>query len=193
MTELDAINDMIAYLGESPIDAGDSDYASHPLYESALRILNGANKTVQSRGWWFNSVRRTLTPSADAIAFADDVLTVIVLNDPRDFTIRDGALYDLTNDTATISTTLTALVRVLVPFTDLPPTAADYIVAHAALRFVTTYDGDRGKVADVTQDMATHYLAFNTDNIRNSRVNLYQTASMGPVLANNWHSRYRIR
>jgi hypothetical protein len=193
MLVIDAINDMIGYIGESPIDAADPDYTSHPLYESALRILNTTNEAVQSRGWWFNMVTRVLTPVTNAIALTSDVLTVTVVDDPRDFTIRASALFDMTNNTAVISTPLTAVVASLIAFPSLPITAAEYIKMLAAERFVKAYDGDAAKIASVKDDAAKAYIAFNTDNIRNSRVNLYLTRSMGPVLANNWYTRYRQR
>lgn len=193
MLTLDAINTMIAPLGETAIDATDPDYTLHPLYESALRILNTTNRAVQSQGWWFNSYTTTLAPVAGAVALDASILTVTVLSDSHDYTIRDSALFDLTDNTATISRSLRALVRSLVPFESLPDTAATYIALKAAERFVKAYDGDRGKLADVKEDAKEAYIPFNSDHIRNSRVNLYHTASMGPTLANNWYTRYRQR
>jgi len=193
MTLIDAINEMIGWIGESPIDSTDPDYTDHPLYASALRILNTTSEAVQSRGWWFNTYKGTLTPVADAIALGASVLTVNVLNTSIDYTIRDGALFDLTNNTATIEDELTAMIRTLVTFDELPGTAATYITALASERFVKTYDGDRAKVADVKDDVEKAYIPFHADHIRNSKVNLYHTQSMGPILANSWYGRYRLR
>jgi hypothetical protein len=196
MTLIDAINDMLGYMGESPLDPTDADYTAHPLYESALRILNTTNEAVQSKGWWFNTTRRTLTPVSSAIAVPAGTLSLNVLavyGDTHDYTIRAGALFDMTNNTAVITKPVTAVVRTLVAFTDLPETAAKFIAAKAATRFVKTYDGDGPKLASVRDDEQQAYIPFHADHIRNARVNLYQTASMSPILANNWYQRYRIR
>jgi hypothetical protein len=196
MLVIDALNDMLSAIGESPLDPTDPDYTSHPLYESALRVLNKANALVQSKGWWFNTYKATLTPVANAIALSSSILSIEVLNtygDMRDYTIRSGALFDLTNNTATITSPITAYIRLLVPFESLPATAAEYVAARATTRFVKVYDGDGAKERGVKDEEALAYLALNADHIRNARVNLYQTASVGPILANNWYSRYRQR
>lgn len=194
MQIIDAINDMIGYVGESPIDGDDPDYESHPLYESALRILTSTSRTIQAKGWWFNTREATLTPVSDAITLPADYLSVSVLRGYGvDYAVRDGALYDLTNDTATISVSLDVVVRELLDFADLPETAAEYIKEAAAVRFVQTYDGDRSKLGEVKENRAAAYIVFHADHIRNSKVNLFTTRSMGPVLANTWYTRYLQR
>jgi hypothetical protein len=196
MLVIDAINDMLAYLGESPLDPSDPDYTEHPMYASALRVLNTTNTAVQSKGWWFNTYRAVLTPVANAISISSSILSIEVLNtlgDLRDYTIRNGALFNLTDNTAVLTDPVTAYIRTLIPFEQLPATAAAYIAARAASRFVKTFDGDRGKLADAEKEEGLSYIPFNADHIRNARVNLYQTASVGPILANNWYSRYRQR
>lgn len=196
MLTIDAINEMIGWVGESPIDPTDPDYASHPLYESALRILNASSKLVQTRGWWFNTFQIELTPTSNAITIGSTYLTVEIV--PRrgnyhEYTIRDGALFDLTDNTATISETLTANVRLNVPFEDLPESAAQFITATASVRFIRTYDGDRSKIEEVKEDAKMTFIPFHADHIRNVRVNLYAIPNTARVLANNWYSRYRPR
>lgn len=195
MTEIDAINDMLAYVGEAAIDDTDPDYTSHPLYESALRILTSTNRAVQAKGWWFNTRERTL-PST-----VDDTITVL----PRylsvavkriygaEYTVRAGLMYDLTNGTSEIGHDLDVVIRELVDFDEIPETAAEFIKESAALRFVQTYDGDRSKLAEVKENRKEAYVIFNADHIRNVGVNLFQTNSLGPIIANNWHTRYRQR
>lgn len=194
MQIIDAINEMIGYVGESPIDSTDPDYTSHPLYESALRILNSTSRTIQARGWWFNTRETTLTPVSDAITIPATTLAVAIKDLYREeYTVRSGALYDLTNGTAVIAQPLEAVIRELIAFEDLPESAADFINQTAAVRFVQTYDGDRSKLAEVKDNAGKAYIVFNTEHIRNLRVNLFQTQSMGPIMANNWHGRYRVR
>ena len=195
MQTIDAINEMIGYIGESPIDSTDNDYTSHPLYESALRILTSTNRAVQSRGWWFNTREVTLTPTANAIAIDPDVYLSVSMKDiyADRYTVRNEALYDLTNGTATISDTLEATVRELVAFEDLPETAAQYVMAEAATRFVKTYDGDAAKLREVKEDAAKAFVFFHADHIRNSKVNVFHLPKTQYALATSWYSRYRQR
>lgn len=194
MQTIDAINEMIGYVGESPIDSADPDYTDHPLYESALRILTSTSRTIQAKGWWFNTIERTLTPTADAIAIAASILSVAVKRRYQaEYAVRSGALYDLTNDTAVISDPLDVVVRELLDFEDLPETAASYVMEAAAVRFVQTYDGDRSKLSEVKENAKAAYVVMHADHIRNAAVNLFTTDSMGPIMANNWYGRYRAR
>lgn len=194
MLTIDAINEMIGYVGESPVDSADPDYTSHPLYESALRILTATGRTIQSKGWWFNTRPTTLTPVSGTVTIPATTIAVAVQPLYREqYTIRDGKLYDLTNGSFTIATPLKAAIRELVPFEDLPESAADYIKEQAAVRFVQTYDGDRSKLAEVKENAKLAYIVFNTEHIRNLKVNLFNTQSMGPVLSNVWYTRYYIR
>lgn len=195
MQIIDAINTMIGYIGEAPLDADDPDYTLHPLYESALRLLNSTSRTVQSRGWWFNERTTTLTPVSDTIAVDPDAILAVAVTRGYgiDYTVRGGALYDMTNGTAVISTPLRAVIREYLDFTDLPESAAEFIKEEASVRFIQTYDGDRSKLHEAKENRTMAYALFNAEHIKQSKVNLFQTQSMGPVIANTWHTRYRLR
>lgn len=192
MQTIDAINDMLSYIGESPLDPTDTDYQSHPLYESANRILERVSRLYQSRGWWFNRAKTTLTPVANAIAMPAGTLTFQpLLTYGVDYAIRDDALYNMTDDTATISVPVTGYLTKLIDFEQLPESAAAYVTALASVRFVKTYDGDAAKEREAKEDRDAAYMLMNADHIRNSKVNVFDTASMGPVLANTWYIRYQ--
>jgi hypothetical protein len=55
MTLIEAINDILGAVGETPIDSSDADYQSHPQYQSASRVLAAIHAREASRGWWFNT------------------------------------------------------------------------------------------------------------------------------------------
>ena len=50
--ELDAINEMLAAIGESPVTTLDEDGSADVA--NARRILNRINRQIQSKGWAFN-------------------------------------------------------------------------------------------------------------------------------------------
>lgn len=196
MQTIDAINDMLAFIGEAALDPTDPDYNAHPLYESALRVLTTAGSQVQAKGWWFNMRRAVLTPVLGTITIASDVLAVEVLDvygDSHDYTIRNGKLFDLTDNTDGIAQPVTVNMRSLIAFDQLPETAARYVAARATTRFVRTYDGDARKIADAKDEELLAFIAFNADHIRNARVNLYQDASTVRALARSWFGRYQPR
>ena len=56
MTKLDIINDMLATIGEAPLNELD---ARHPHVAAGLRILDQKNREIQvngGAGWWFNII-----------------------------------------------------------------------------------------------------------------------------------------
>lgn len=61
--ELAAINDMLAAIGESPVNSLEGDMNAD--VSNARRILNNINREVQSRGWTFNIIEgEELIPDA---------------------------------------------------------------------------------------------------------------------------------
>ena len=73
--ELSAINDMLAAIGESPVNSLEGD--PNADVANCRRILNQVNREVQGRGWTFNIEEgAVLTPDATTgfIQFTNDFL-----------------------------------------------------------------------------------------------------------------------
>lgn len=138
---------MLSANGESPTSSLTDPLAAH--VDMAFQILKVASRTVQSRGWQFNTVRAvTLTPishadmsNPDKVAVPTGALRIrkTVTDAQRDYDIshREGYLWNnRTNTAAFIAASFPNGVQVdivyAVDFISLPETARSFIFISAA-------------------------------------------------------------
>lgn len=139
MTQLEAVNEMLAAIQESPINSLTGELPS--TASRALACLQRASKKVQLKGWSFNcEFNRTLSQNNDGhIPLPAETLSVVI--DPSSVAdmvpvMLDGKVYDSYGQTYEIGTDLVALKIVLQRSWDLlPPLAQNYITTYAARVF----------------------------------------------------------
>lgn len=132
---LDAINDMLATIGEAPVNTLDN--SENVDVALALRVLDKVNKQVQSQGWSFNTnTSATLSPDVktNKIKWQDDIL-YIVGTDGTKYVQKGDYVYDFDNQTATFDNPIDVELIRLVDFDYMPVPARDYIVAKASRIF----------------------------------------------------------
>lgn len=145
MTELEALNTMLATIGSSEITSLDNPQNADALMAKAT--LNLSNREVQSERWYFNVEHNfPLTPNAAGeIELPTNILSVDFLGrfgERLDIVIRNGKLYDRTRHTNKFDRTLYANIQYLLDFSDLPETAKLYITVKAARIFQDQVQGD---------------------------------------------------
>jgi len=59
LTGLNVVNQCLASMGETPLNAVNAD---HPYVAAALMHLRGASTQEQAKGWWFNTDFLTSSP-----------------------------------------------------------------------------------------------------------------------------------
>jgi len=155
-TELEAINIMLAAIGEAPIN---SLSGTLPVdVRVAQNTLTETNKEVQSEGWSFNTeidVVLTKDNNTNQIALANTTIRVDPnMHDHPDVdAIQIGLkLYDRKKHTYEFSESLTGTVVYYRPFTDIPEPARRYILVKAARVFVDRLVGDQGLRTFTQQD-----------------------------------------
>jgi len=139
--ELEAINEILGSIGESPVNSLENLLNIDAI--NAQVILTAENKRFQSRGWSFNIIKDyTLNPDTNTkkITWLDNI---IYIEGDSKYVNRDGYLYDVTNKTNLFDTALTLdEVIVLTPFSEMPIQARAYITAKASFSFQQRYLGD---------------------------------------------------
>jgi hypothetical protein len=147
MTDLEAVNRMLASIGGSPVNT--LDVAGVGDVADAKRHLNETLRDVEAVGYsWNTDYGFELTPNGDGaillpdgtldIDASDSTLTVVVRRHP---TLDALVLYDADNHTFDFSATYSADNPLSVdiiwgfPFNDLPQAARTYIATAAARRF----------------------------------------------------------
>tara|TARA_B100000029_G_scaffold485790_1_gene539463 strand:+ start:298 stop:903 length:606 start_codon:yes stop_codon:yes gene_type:complete len=138
ITELEAINIMLAAIGEAAVSSLET--ATTVEVTQAKNLLSNINREVQQKGWHFNT-EWDVSLSRDAdnrVPIGSSVLSVYVENELT--TIRGIAgqmfLYDLDNNTFTWTKNLTKAVTItLLDFQNTPQSLRQYITARASRVF----------------------------------------------------------
>ena len=132
---LDAINDMLAAVGEAPVNTLED--SQNVDVENAIRVLEKVNRQVQSKGWSFNHVdeaKLNRDVTTNKIKWQDDIL-YIVGTDGTKYVQRGEYVYDFDNQTDTFTSDIEVELIRLIDFDYMPSVARDYIVAKAARIF----------------------------------------------------------
>lgn len=176
-TKLNVVNDMLATLGEAPLNSLEED---HPLTAAALRVLNTVNLQEQAREWWFN--KEMITLPADPITGVVVVPADAISCDPIDialpYTQRGARLYDNATGTYVIGKAVACNLVRLVEFDDLPILARAYISIMCQQQFQIDYDGDATKAVTLASNVGKAYAVLNAEHIRNSGSNFLQAPSI---------------
>ena len=154
-TELEAINNMLAAIGEAPVN---SLIGTLPVdVKLAQSTLTEFNKEIQSEGWSFNTeIDVTLTRDAsNQIALSQDILRIdpnIHQHPTIDAIQRGLKLYDRLNNKFEFDEDLICTVIYLRTFEEIPEPARRYITIKAARVFVDRLVTDDGLRTYTGQD-----------------------------------------
>ena len=151
-TELEAINEMLAAVGQAPvtsIDLDQDDIPTNPDVAMARETLQQVSREVQAEGWTFNrEYNYPLLPDADNhIKIPSNVLQIDLnrgyyKHRGSDPIRREGKLYDRTNHTYEWEGTQHCDILWLFPWEDLPRPIQDYITNRASAVFAQRIVGD---------------------------------------------------
>ncbi len=136
LTQLEAVNTMLAVIGEAPVNTLEG--ASTADVIQAKAILNEISREVQSMGWHFNTERDyALVPDTNQeIILASNMVRVDADQYPEyDVVQRGTKLYDRLNHTFEFKNSIKAEVVFLLGYEEIPQTARQYIMIRAARIF----------------------------------------------------------
>lgn len=171
-TKLDAVNMMLASVGESPVNQIPDTGVTEATI--AQDILLEVNKEVQANGAWFNTEPEVpLSPDQDGyINLPSNALEVDASDRTIDVVMRGSKLYDRANRTYIFTDTVKVDITYLLPFEDLPQTARTYIAIRAARRYQKNFLGSDTLHALSQEDEAYAYAAFRRSKIKNSDIKM---------------------
>lgn len=151
--ELEAVNDILAAIGESPVDTLTEDVDADVA--NARRILSKINRQIQARGWTFN-IEEGVTLMADEfsslIPFSNDYLMVLSSGGQSQYINRGGYLYDRSLRTDRFPGGVTVNIIRLRTLAEMPECFRDYIITKAARQFNTRFFGAQEVDAALAQE-----------------------------------------
>jgi len=141
-TELEAVNEMLATIGEAPINTLDvSGLADANI---ARNKLHKVSREIQNQSWWFNYEEEwTLTPNSDSELIAPSNTLQLYPRQATDVEpiLRGQKVYDRANHTYKFNDSLDFDIVVFLPFDELPEAARHLVTVMAARSFQTQMIG----------------------------------------------------
>jgi len=140
LTELNAVNSVLAAIGQSPVTTLDFE---NPETSFVYNLIQECSRDVQDEGWVFNREQHyPLKPNTDKhILIPNNVLRMDVSENDvyrcTDVIKRDGKLYDKLHHTFEFRGTIYFDIVWLFPLTDLPSVFQRYITNMASVRAAT--------------------------------------------------------
>jgi hypothetical protein len=136
-TTLEAINQMLFAIGESPVNKTEDTGLVDATV--ALRTLANVSREVQKDGWHWNTEKNfTLVPNTDGfLQLPPNVLKVDTVGADEDLGLvqRGSRLYDPINHTYVFTRSVTVDMVVLLDFEECTEAARNFITLKAARRF----------------------------------------------------------
>jgi hypothetical protein len=174
-TELEAVNDMLATIGESPIDSL-SEPSSHDAV-TAYQLLLRESRAVQTKGWHFNREPKIpLQPDAvtGEIRLPLNILQLdsVYPSDGINAVQRGLRLYNVTERAYTFPAAVTVDMIIGLPFDELPEFARRYIFIRAGRKFQNRFQGDQILSAYTDRDEAEAWADFMAAEHRNADANM---------------------
>lgn len=181
-SELAAVNEMLAAIGEDPVDELDN---LPPSGNTALTTLRGMSRDFQEEGHWFNSDDDyELMPDASGtISIPENVLSIDEATDSsEDLIQRGGLLYDRANKTFLFTSPVSCSVILHLSWDDLPSVARRYITALATERFIDGFPGAQAVTEARNRNLIRAKVAFEKAVIRAEDLNLLDNATISSLL-----------
>jgi len=137
-TELDAVNAMLASVGESPVSSISGDFVDASV---AQQLLTQESRRTQLHGWTFNTdLGRILSPDNDGIIYIDKNVLKFITQDTN-IVHRKDRLYDRSTQSDVFTSTVTADLVVFLPWDFLPEALRTFIYMRASRRFQNRLNG----------------------------------------------------
>lgn len=139
--ELDAVNDILAAIGESPVSTLEGDVNADVV--NARRILSKINRTEQAKGWTFNiDETAQLQPDvySQLIPYMPNYLR-ITSTGGTPYVNRGGFVYDRINKTDRFSGPIECQLVSLMTYDEMPEVFKQYIITKAAKEFNIRFFG----------------------------------------------------
>jgi hypothetical protein len=169
-TQLDAVNTMLAIIGESPVNSVENSGLVDVVI--AKRTLDEVNREIQLRGWhWNTETDYPLSPTfplPGTIYLPANTLSVDAMDPSQDLVQRGLRLYDRKRRSYTFDQTATVVIKFLLEFNELPETARQFIMIRAARKFQDRVVGSQTLSGFNKNDELNALVALRNDEAENA-------------------------
>lgn len=194
-TKLEAINLCLAGLGRSGVATTDTTNVDANMASREIDRVSYGIQNNGGNGWWFNRESNWLFKPNEytgEISIPNNVLSLITSRigstSVRDLTIRGNRVYDLVEHTFDLrirfgEDNISFDFITLLPFDELPPTAAMAISYGAAASFMAQQEFDQGRMAVISQSAGMYLMQLQMENTGQLQSNYWEQNPMANIFA----------
>jgi Autographiviridae tail tubular protein Gp11 len=184
-TELEAVNEMLAAVGEAPISNIVGDFPAN--IQMAIDKLRATSRKVQAKGWHFNTEEDVLI-ARDAITnkvplgqnVLDCDLTTPIAN--VDVVQRGAFLYNKHTQSFVFSFNPKLTIKYYLTWDELPEHARDYIKVKAARIYQDQSVGSGDHHTFTQQDEIEAYTLMNSSDSENEDANIFDSYDVASIV-----------
>lgn len=171
MTEIDAINRMLRYIGELPIPSTvvlDDLPEGHEALQ-ARDILDETLREEQEEKWWFNTFDVEFVPDTDGyITLPQNVISF----ESIEYFKEGGNLYDKENMTGIFTDNVELTCRLEITFDNIPDVFRTYVVLVAAKHLHVYLNGDETTQRELETKINMQRIKLEKEHLKQSKFNL---------------------
>ena len=171
MTEIDAINRMLRYIGELPIPSAVTIDSLPEGHEAVIArtILSETLREEQENKWWFNSFTTTFVPDTDGYITMPPNLIAFESNE---YFMEGGNLYDKEQMTGIFEEPVELNVRYEITFDNIPDVFRTYVVLVASKHLHVYLNGDETTQKELDTKVNLQRIKVERENLKQSKFNL---------------------
>ena len=174
-SELSAINEMLAALGEDPVE--DLELLP-PSGSTALVVLQGTSRDMQEEGFWFNREDDyVLSPDPDSFVMVPFNALSVIGMEPN-LIQRGNRLYNRDTKSYEFTSPIPCTVIMHLPWDELPAAARRLITALATEKFIDGFPGAQAVTEARARNLMRAKVAFERAVIRNGGYNLLNNSTV---------------
>lgn len=171
MSELEAVNKILAVAGDSPVQTLEDDYIQAIL---ARQILTRTSRKIQGTGWWFNEDENViLIPDIDGfVTLGNNVISAIVNNDAGTVIQRGERLYDRQERTYVFTENINADLVIALEWSELPQSAREFIADSACVQYNNDFFGAQEVKQILETNRSASYLNLKQEDTEARDINM---------------------
>ena len=171
ITEIDAINRMLRYIGELPIPSTVTVDQLPEGHEAiiARSVLRETLREEQEEKWWFNTFDIELVPDSQGYIIVP--LNVIAFEEPSVLQ-EGGLLYQKLNNDPIFTAPQRMVARLNITFDNLPDIFRSYVILVASRHLHTYLNGDESTQRELEQKINMARVKVEREHLKQKKFNL---------------------
>jgi len=188
-TELEAVNVLLSYIGEQPVNSLDTSGISEASI--AQNTLHEVSRKIQSQGLNCNT-ESGYELAVDVNGNVNVPPNVIKLDvTSSDSVMRGSKLYDKANHTYVFTEAQECDITWFLSFDELPQCVREYVTIRAARIFITKVLGSDTLASLTERDEQEAFLIFRENEIDTGRYSIFDSQDVSRVVSRTTNPRGR--